>query len=533
MMLRIFLIIGLWLVSLVGSAAQPSADDWHSDRTAGDKYLKANHHMKAAACYERALKNPDIKDSIEAQLVILRHLMDCYDQMVDADHLTQTIFRLRKLAQERGNKAFEAMTYATSGRWHHYNGQKEKGYEYCAKAVEMMKATDHPYKHVDLRNFYGHLVRMYARDGRYDMAMRMSQLQEEEAREPAPTQNTEETDRGLRRVYALRANALAMAGRMGEADKAYAMWKKTCCSSDFDDIDIYRYLYLSGHCDEALDVLQRYGKYLKGEGDTASYRMLSLLNREALLYVKMGDFEKAGVPGTKVGDIALSLHTKRMGVHMQTTYNLLKEQDASHRKALWLSMLSLLVVMLVILGIVVLYYMRHIRRRNRTMLKVLNGLDAYRRAVVNGEPPTSPELVKAIEELQTIELPDDKTEDVEQPDDEDRRLYVEMDTQVTRDRLFLDPNLGREELMRLIGVDKNRFGKMMSKYSDASNASVYINTKRVEFGARLLLEHPEYTVATIASESGLSNTMTFNRYFKEIYNMTPSEYREIFAQKEQ
>ena len=31
MMLRIFLIIGLWLVSLVGSAAQPSADDWHSD----------------------------------------------------------------------------------------------------------------------------------------------------------------------------------------------------------------------------------------------------------------------------------------------------------------------------------------------------------------------------------------------------------------------------------------------------------------------------------------------------------------------
>ena len=80
--------------------------------------------------------------------------------------------------------------------------------------------------------------------------------------------------------------------------------------------------------------------------------------------------------------------------------------------------------------------------------------------------------------------------------------------------------------MRLIGVDKNRFGKMMSKYSDASNTSVYINTKRVEYAAKLLLEHPEYTIATVVSECGMSNTVTFNRTFKDKYNMTPSEYRE-------
>jgi AraC-like DNA-binding protein/tetratricopeptide (TPR) repeat protein len=531
-MLRSFLIIGLWLVTLVGGA-QTSAPDWHSDRAAGDKFLKEFHLAKAAACYERALENPAIKDSIEAQLVILRHVMDCYDQMVDTDPLTQTIFRLRKLAEEHGNKAFEAISYATSGRWHHYNGQKAKGYEYCLKAVEMMKATDHPYKHVDLRDFYGHLVRMYARDGRYDEALRMSQLQEAEAREPAPTQHTEDADRGLRRVYALRADALAMAGRMGEADKAYATWKKICCASNFDDIDIYRYLYLSRHYDEALDVLKRYGEYLQQEGDTASYRMLSLLNRKAVLYAKMGNFEDATVTGTKVGELALSLHTKRMSTHMQTTYNLLKEQDDSNRKTLWLSMLLLLIVMLVLLGVVVLYYMRHIRRRNRTMLKVLNGLDAYRRAVINGEPPTSPEVVAAIEELQSINLPgNEPAEDsVEEPDDEDRRLFVEMDMQVTRDQLFLKPGLGRDDLMRLIGVDKNRFGKMMSKYSDASNTSVYINTKRVEFGARLLVEHPEYTIATIATECGMSNTVTFNRTFKEVYNMTPSEYKEIFVKK--
>jgi AraC-like DNA-binding protein len=129
--------------------------------------------------------------------------------------------------------------------------------------------------------------------------------------------------------------------------------------------------------------------------------------------------------------------------------------------------------------------------------------------------------------MRKLKLPNDlSSEELEEPDDEDRRLYVEMDKQVTRDLLFLKPGLGRDDLMRLIGVDKNRFGKMMSKYSDASNTSVYINMKRVEYGAKLLLEHPEYTIATIASECGMSNTVTFNRTFKDVYNMTPSEYRE-------
>ena len=105
MMLRGFWMVVLWLVSLVGGA-QTNVSDWHKDRAEGDRYFKADHHAKAAACYERALKNPGIKDSIEAQLVILKHAMDCYDVMIDADRLAQSIFRLRKLAKEHGNKAY-------------------------------------------------------------------------------------------------------------------------------------------------------------------------------------------------------------------------------------------------------------------------------------------------------------------------------------------------------------------------------------------------------------------------------------------
>jgi AraC-like DNA-binding protein len=212
---------------------------------------------------------------------------------------------------------------------------------------------------------------------------------------------------------------------------------------------------------------------------------------------------------------------------MQTTYHLLKEKNESQQRAQWITILTIVLAAVLIISLVILYYVRYIRHRNVELIKVLNSLDAYRRAVINGDSPTSPEVVAALEEMRKLKLPNDlSSEELGEPDDEDRRLYVEMDKQVTRDRLFLKPGLGREDLMRLIGVDKNRFGKMMSKYSDASNSSVYINMKRVEYGAKLLLEHPEYTIAAIASECGMSNTVTFNRTFKEVYNMTPSEYRE-------
>jgi AraC-like DNA-binding protein len=335
---------------------------------------------------------------------------------------------------------------------------------------------------------------------------------------------------GLRQVYALRASMYAHAGNMAEANKAYAAWKKTTCSNAIDDMDIFDYLQISHHYDEALGFIVRYREFISEQGDTISYRMLSALNREALLRVEMGDYEQAAAYGRQVAIVAHQLHIIKSGEQMQTTYNLLQEQSASESKTKWLMLSGIAILIAAVVTLIILYYVRNERRHFRDIRKLAHVLEAYRRAVINGEPSTSPEVVAAIEELRSIQLPDSQPSDgEEEPDDEDHRLFVEMDTQVTRDRLFLKPGLGREDLMRLIGVDKNRFGKMMSKYSDASNTSVYINQKRVEYGAKLLLEHPEYTISTVATECGMSNTVTFNRTFKEMYNMTPSEYREKMA----
>lgn len=497
------------------------------DYAEGDLNFNMRQCLKALPYFEKVKNNPAVRDSNFVQMLVLKRMMECYDAIYDEDNMIETTLQLRKKAHAIGNKAFEAMTYFMSGKWHHRNGQKEIGYSSCLEAVKEMKESDYPFKHVELRVFYLELLKMYTRDDRFDDALRMSQLQEAEALQPSPALIRNARDRGLREVYALRASVLARAGRMAEADKAYAAWQKTTTANVIDDMNVFDYLQLSHHYDDALNVITNYRDFLQIHGDTVSFRMLSVLNKEALLLMEMGDPEQAANRGRLVGDIAQKLYKRTSGIQMQTAYELYQEQAASERKTLWLSLLGTCIVVVIALVLVILYYVRYIRRRNIEMHHVLNSLDAYRRAVMKGASPTSPEVVAAIEELRAAKLPEDMDRrGEEEPDDEDRRLFVEMDTQVTRDRLFLKPGLGREDLMRLIGVDKNRFGKMMGKYSDASNTSVYINSKRVEYAAQLLLDHPEYTIATVASECGMSNTVTFNRIFKDTYNMTPSEYRE-------
>lgn len=505
---------------------------WRIDFAEGDLNFNKRRYLKAISFFERVQAEPSLRDSTYLQMLLYKRLMDCHCELYHADDVVKAIFALRKKAKAAGDKAFESMSLFTSGMLHHYHGHIDQGYASCLEALEMMKETDYPNKHIELRNYYGKLLRMYTRDGRYDEAMHMSQYQEAEALYPTPTIMLKARERAMSQVYALRASMLAHAGRMAEADAAYEAWKKTTVSNVVDDMDIFDYLQIRQHNDEALDVIVKYRTFIHDLGDSISYRMLAALNREALLRVDMGDYEQGIACGRQVASIAHKLHILKSAEQLQTTYNLLETQSTTRTRTRWLmlSVVGIVLVTLITLGI--LYYARRERRHFRDMRKLVKVLDAYRKAVINGESTTSPEVVAAIEELRAIKLPDDQpAEGEEVPDDEDSRLFVEMDMKVTRDRLFLKPGLGREDLMRLIGVDKNRFGKMMSKYSDASNTSVYINIKRVEYGAKLLVEHPEYTIATVAVECGMSNTVTFNRTFKEIYNMTPSEYRERIALK--
>ena len=53
----------------------------------------------------------------------------------------------------------------------------------------------------------------------------------------------------------------------------------------------------------------------------------------------------------------------------------------------------------------------------------------------------------------------------------------------------------------------------------------YVNRVRIYEAARLLATAPNMTVETIMMESGFNSNRSFLRHFRDIYNCTPTEYK--------
>ena len=165
------------------------------------------------------------------------------------------------------------------------------------------------------------------------------------------------------------------------------------------------------------------------------------------------------------------------------------------------------------LGIIV-WLVRKIRNGRLQMIKKINEIQIYRDALINSN------VMRQIVPEVTPPAPDDVN------DDRDRNIFLRFDRKIMNERLFLNADLSRDDLAQLMGVNKNRFASIMQRYSGQTNSAVYLNTKRVEYAVSLMRQHPNYTIQAIARECGMKNTVTFNRIFKEIYNMTPSEFRQ-------
>ena len=484
------------------------APTWQLDMAEADYCYATLDYTKALRLYQSVYESGKAKDDATAYLALLARLMQSHDIMYNEDELVTYIHELKEEARRQKNDIYLAMADFTVGKRKYYHRKRKEGYELCTKAVKTMKNSDYFRKDNELCSYYADLLQMYMDDGRYDDALRMSLLHEETIlRIRSISATNKET---LRYVYAMRATLLAKAGRQDAADQAYAEWKSQPRGNSIIDRPILDYLIINKHYQEAHDIIHDYCQKLKSQKDNYSYRMITMLTAAAQIDMALGKQAEAESHCQEIKTIADSLHSDKSQSLMLTTWNLIQAEEEAERKSHLLTLLGIILILSTGLGALALYYSRNIQRRNKELLKVQNSLDAGQE-------------VDAEETSVTNEDQND-----EQPAiDENERLFIQLDELITRDKLFLKPTFSRDDMARLIGVDKNRIGHIMSNYSSASNASVYINSKRVEYGAKLLLEHPDYTISAIAQECGMSNTVTFNRTFKEIFGMTPSEYRNM------
>lgn len=79
-----------------------------------------------------------------------------------------------------------------------------------------------------------------------------------------------------------------------------------------------------------------------------------------------------------------------------------------------------------------------------------------------------------------------------------------------------------KEIAEIANMNASAFSRFFTRVH-RKTFSTYINEVRVGFACKLLLEH-KYSITTVCYESGFSNISNFNRQFKKITKLSPTEY---------
>lgn len=109
----------------------------------------------------------------------------------------------------------------------------------------------------------------------------------------------------------------------------------------------------------------------------------------------------------------------------------------------------------------------------------------------------------------------------------DRQLQQQLQRVLEEERGYLQANLTIDKLASQLGVGAPRLRSFINLNLGFNNFSSYINGYRIE-AIKVALKNPENAhipILTVALNHGFNSLAPFNRAFKKVVGMTPSEYR--------
>jgi AraC-like DNA-binding protein len=106
---------------------------------------------------------------------------------------------------------------------------------------------------------------------------------------------------------------------------------------------------------------------------------------------------------------------------------------------------------------------------------------------------------------------------------EDSKIVKQLKHLVLVEKVYQEPGYNRSNLARELNISEARLSTLANYVFDKTVPQI-LNEYRVK-DAKILLCDTDADITTITYESGFNSVATFNRVFKDITNMSPSEYR--------
>ncbi|WP_375261358.1 helix-turn-helix domain-containing protein [Palleronia sp.] len=106
--------------------------------------------------------------------------------------------------------------------------------------------------------------------------------------------------------------------------------------------------------------------------------------------------------------------------------------------------------------------------------------------------------------------------------DEDAEIVARIDGFLSRDPVHLDPNLNLSRLARRLHLPEKRLSSAVNR-ATGQNVSRYVNAWRIRHACKLI--EAGSTVTDAMLDSGFNTKSNFNREFRRVTGVAPSEWR--------
>lgn len=412
---------------------------------------------------------------------------------------------------------------------------KEEGYLFFDQAIDLLDNSKNEDYETMLSYFYGVKMGYLIADKRSNEALEIG-LQREKLLDRMSEQSkirADLLDLQFAYVYSKLAYLFHLMGDQKRAAVYYKKYQSTNAASTPDGkFDATPYLLLLGKYQAVLDNCRDFKEVMRQQ-DTLNSQYLSILNLEIQANVKLENYKTVinlQRDITAIKDSIYQREKQNAALELDALYELNEKEARISEQAFQLKIRTITLICILsgaLLALFFLWRLWHqncvIRNKNKALVKRINEQFSMQEEMDRSQ-------LGVEKDLSFPEKVEDESGDNEEQDKQmNKMIFEKLDYIIKRDKMYLSPDLSREELTRIVCMNNTRFAKMIKENTD-TNLNGYINNLRLNYAIHLMKEQPDYTLRAIAESSGINSMPTFHQLFKGRTGMTPSEFKN--AQKD-
>jgi AraC-like DNA-binding protein len=112
---------------------------------------------------------------------------------------------------------------------------------------------------------------------------------------------------------------------------------------------------------------------------------------------------------------------------------------------------------------------------------------------------------------------------------DEKAVAQKIENLLDLDKVYQEPAYGRSDLARELGLPEAVISRIISAHFGKSFPQL-LNEKRVGDAKRMLAE-TDTPIKVIAADAGFNSLASFNRVFRDMAGLTPSDFRREFSRK--